>query len=233
MRWALGLVGTGIDGPSISVNIMEFDRPDCLEDTTNLGLTLDEGKPLLAFVQQEVVAAQVGIHARLRSADGTCNGRCHVKDRRLHRIATSFGEVTVRLPRFLCAGCGHAETGVSRPSHCRSTPVLDQLQARLSALMTYRVAAEVLVHLPPVNAGKSPETLRGHMPQVGGQPGHAAPYRPAPVAAAIRSAWIQPSFAAANRANATWRSASATSRPPPEDDRCSQQRRRPTLTPQR
>ena len=43
MRWILGLVGTGIDGPSISVNIMEFNRPDSLEDITNLGLTLDEG----------------------------------------------------------------------------------------------------------------------------------------------------------------------------------------------
>jgi len=120
-------------------------------------------------------------------------GRCHVKDRRLHRIATLFGEVTVRLPPFLCAGCGHAETGVSRPSNCRSTPVLDQLQARLSALMTYRVAAEVLVHLPPVNAGKSPETLRSHMPQVGGQPGRAAPDRPVTVATAITVS-LDPTF---------------------------------------
>ena len=66
MRWVLGLVGTGIDGPSISVNIMEFDRRDCLEDITSLGLTLAEGKQLLALVQQEIVAAQVGNHAVLR-----------------------------------------------------------------------------------------------------------------------------------------------------------------------
>jgi len=38
MRWALGLVGTRIDCPSISVNVMEFDRPDCLEDVTNRGV---------------------------------------------------------------------------------------------------------------------------------------------------------------------------------------------------
>ena len=68
MRWVVGLVGTGIDGPSISVNVMEFDRPDCLEDITNLGLTLAEGKQLLALVQQEIVAAQVGNHAVLRPA---------------------------------------------------------------------------------------------------------------------------------------------------------------------
>jgi hypothetical protein len=77
-----------------------------------------------------------------------------VKDWRPRRIATLFGEVRVRLPRFLCAGCGGTETGVSRPSHCRSTPELDQLQARLSALMTYRVAADVRAHLLPIDAGR-------------------------------------------------------------------------------
>jgi hypothetical protein len=53
MRWVLRLVGTGIDGPSISVNIMEFDRPDCLEDIANLGLTLAEGKLLLAGLSRD------------------------------------------------------------------------------------------------------------------------------------------------------------------------------------
>ena len=91
MRWVLGLVGTGIDGPSINVNIMEFDRPDCLEDITSLGLTLAEGKQLAALVQQEIVAAQVGNHAVLPPACRTCNGRCHVNDWRLHRIATLIG----------------------------------------------------------------------------------------------------------------------------------------------
>jgi len=108
-----------------------------------------------------------------------------VKDRRLHRIATLFGEVRVRLPRFVCAGCGHTETGIRWPSHCRSTPALDQLQARLSALMTYRVAAEVLVHLLPIDAGKSPETLRSHTLQVGEQLGDAAADQRATVTAAI------------------------------------------------
>jgi hypothetical protein len=59
MRWAFGLEGTGIDGQSLSSSIMDFDRPDCLEDIANLGPTLDEGTRLLARVQQAAVAAQV------------------------------------------------------------------------------------------------------------------------------------------------------------------------------
>ena len=162
----------------LSVNIMEFDRPDCLDDIGNLGLTLPERKLLLARVQQEVVAAQFDNHAMLAARLSFLQRECHVKDWRPHRIATLFGEVRVRLPRFLCCGCGRTETGVSWPSHCRSTPALDQLQARLSALMTYRVAADILVHLLPVDAGKSPETLRSHTLQVGEQLGDAAVDQP-------------------------------------------------------
>jgi hypothetical protein len=127
----------------LGVDIMEFNRPDCLEDIADLGLTLAEGKQLLARVQQEGVAAQVGNNAALRPACRTCNGRCHVKDWRLHHIATLFGEMRVRLRRFTRAGCGRTDTGVSWPSHCRSTPALGQLQARLSALMTYWVAEQL------------------------------------------------------------------------------------------
>jgi hypothetical protein len=185
MRWVLGLVGTKIDGQSLSFDVMEFDRPDCLADIANLGLTLAEGKLLLTRVQQRVVAAQANNHAMLRPDCGSCNGRCHVKDWRPHRVATVFGEVRVRLPRLLCAGCGRTETGVNWPSHCRSTPELDQLQARLSALMAYRVAADVLVHLLPIDAGKNPETLRSHTLQVGDQLGDAAAVQPVATVAAI------------------------------------------------
>ena len=115
----------------------------------------------------------------------SCGRTCHVKDWRPHRIATLFGEVRVRLARFLCAGCGCTKTGVSWPSHCRSTPELDQLQARLSALMTYRVAADVLAHLLPIDAGKIPETLRSHTLRVGEQLSDAASDQPAAAVAAI------------------------------------------------
>jgi hypothetical protein len=62
---------------------------------------------------------------------------------------------------------------------------LNQLRARLSALMPYRVAADVLQHLLPIDAGKSPETLRSHTLRVGKQLGEAAADKPPVAAAAI------------------------------------------------
>src|ERR1700693_505100 len=186
MEWTLRLVGMGIDGQTRSFAVMAISRPDGLGDIANLGLTLAEAKLLLAQVQQQVVAEQANTHAMFRSDCRLCGATCcHVKDWQPHRIATLFGEVRVRLPRLVCAGCGCGETGVSWPSHCRSTPELNQLQARLSALMPYRVAADVMQHLLPIDAGTSPETLRSHTLQVGKRLGDAAGEKPPAAAPAI------------------------------------------------
>jgi hypothetical protein len=185
MEWTLRLVGTGADGQSRSFDVMPISRPDGLGEIANWGLTLTEAKLLLAQVQQQVVAMPAHDHAMFRPDCQSCGGRYHAKGWRPHRIATLFGEVRVKLPRLACAGCGCGETGLNWPSHCRSTPGLDELQARLSALMPYRVAADLLQHVLPINAGTSPETLRSHTLQVGRRLSDAAAEKPPIAATAI------------------------------------------------
>jgi hypothetical protein len=162
VAWVLRLVKIGAEGESQSTDVMTINRPDDLGDIATLGLTLAEGKLLLAGLQQEIVAAQATSHAVRRPDCRSCRLVCQVKDYRDHLVATLFGQVTVRLPRFRCAGCGGSEAGHGWPSHCRSTPELDQIQAHLSALMTYRVAADVLAQMFPVSAGNDAETVRCH-----------------------------------------------------------------------
>ena len=108
-----------------------------------------------------------------------------MKDYRQHRIATLFSQATVRLPRFRCTACGELEAGVDWPSHCRSTPEFDRLQAHLSALMTYRVAADLLEQMFPIDAGKDHETLRRHTLKLGEQLQHRPVVKPVTPAAAI------------------------------------------------
>ncbi|MFL5287506.1 MAG: hypothetical protein ACJ8AW_42665, partial [Rhodopila sp.] len=185
MEWTLHLVGMGIDGQSRSVEVMAISRPDGLGDIADLDMTLSEAKQLLVQVQQQLVAAQASAHATFRPDCRSCGGTYHVKDWQPHRVATVFGAVRLKLPRFLCASWGYGETGVSWPLHCRSTPELNQLQARLSALMPYRVAADVLQHLLPIDAGTSPETLRNHTLQIGKRLRDVAAEKPPITAAAI------------------------------------------------
>jgi hypothetical protein len=186
MGLVLQLVKTRADGGTRSVELMELGRPGNLHDIADLGLTLPEAKQLLVCVQQAVVVVQARDHATLRPDCASCGERFRIKDWRSRRVATLFGEVVVRLPRFRCPGCGCGETGTNWPAHCRSTPELDQLQAPLSALMTDRVAAGVLAHLLPVAAGTSHGTLRRHMLELGERLRDAATVEPdaADVAAA-------------------------------------------------
>ena len=167
MAWILRLVKIEPGDEKQSADVMTINRPDDLSDIATLGLTLTEGKLLLAGLQQEIVAAQVRGHAVRRPDCRNCGLICRMKDYRDHRVATLFGQVTVRFPRFRCAGCGASEAGHGWPSHCRSTPELDRVQAHLSALMPYRVAADVLAQMLPVGAGNDAETLRCHTLKIG------------------------------------------------------------------
>src|ERR687897_2251199 len=122
MGWVLRLVETGVDGASRSVDVMAIDRLSDLSDIADLGLTLAQGKQLVALVQQEIVTAQSRDHADRRPLCRSCGAACQVKDYRPHQIATLFGQVTLRLPRFRCAGCGGGGAGDRRPAHFPPAP---------------------------------------------------------------------------------------------------------------
>ena len=185
MRWVLRLIETGMPSGVAGADVMEISRPDGASNIADLGLTLSEAKQLLACVQQTIVAAQAGDLASRRPKCSSCSGRCHVNGRRCHLLATPFGKVTAQPPRFRCVSCGHIERCVTWPSHCRSTPELDRVRAHLSALMPFRVAADVLTHLLPADVGMSPETLRAHTLKIGEQLGDIPTAKPVTAAMSI------------------------------------------------
>jgi hypothetical protein len=185
VAWIVRVVKIGAEGEGPATDVMEINRLGDLADIASLGLTLAETKQLLTGLQQEVVATQVRDHAARRPACSRCGGACRVKDYQDHVVATLFGQVTVRLPRFRCAACGGSETGIAWPPHCRSTPELDRLQAHLSAVMTYRTAADLLEQVFPVDAAKHPETLRRHTLKVGEALAECAAIQPETPASAV------------------------------------------------
>jgi hypothetical protein len=185
MAWIVRVVKTGAEGEGQCTDVMEIIRPADLGDIADLGLTLADAKLLLAGLQQAIVAGQARDHAARRPACPRCGEACHVKDYRDRGVATLFGQVTVRLPRFRCAACGGIEAGIGWPSRCRSTPEMDQLRAHLCALMSYRTAAGMLEQMFPVDAGKDPETLRRHTLRAGESLRNCPPDRPGTAASAI------------------------------------------------
>ena len=75
------LVETGVEGLGRSVDVLAIDRPGDLGDIADLGLTLAQGKRLVALVQQEIVTAQSCDHAARRPI-------CRRRVARMHKIVT-------------------------------------------------------------------------------------------------------------------------------------------------
>ena len=94
MKLVLRLVETGIDGSSRSVDVLEIVGRSDPGDIAALGVTLSQGKQLLALIQQEVVAAQCRELAIRRPSCRSCAAVCQLKDYRPRQIATLFGQVT-------------------------------------------------------------------------------------------------------------------------------------------
>ena len=78
MAWIVKLVSVGTEGEEHSTDVMRIARPGELTDLASLGLTLAEGKRLLAGVQREVVAAQARVHAVHRPACCGCGASCRI-----------------------------------------------------------------------------------------------------------------------------------------------------------
>jgi hypothetical protein len=74
-------------------------------------------------------------------------------------LSTPSGSNTVRTGHtttspILLSACGESDTGIDRPSRCRSTPELDRLQAHPCAVMTDGTTADLLNRLLPAGVGK-------------------------------------------------------------------------------
>ena len=99
---------------------MEISKPGRpRRSIANLGLTLyGSEKSCSRGFSARSLTAQAREHAVRRPVCPCRDGICRVKDYRDHAVATLFGQVTIRLPRFRRAGCSLIETGINWPSHC-------------------------------------------------------------------------------------------------------------------
>jgi hypothetical protein len=87
VAWIVRLVSLGAEGEEHSSDVLQIARPSDLTDLASLGLTLAEGKRLLAGVQQELVAVQsrkapaepqhkIPVLLPMRPPDGCRKGVC-------------------------------------------------------------------------------------------------------------------------------------------------------------
>ncbi len=136
----------------------EVGAPISIDD---VGLSLEEGKAVMAAIQRAVVSIQssaLAEYARTKVRNGT---GAVLKDYRRRRIQTAYGTAELKVPRF--ENDGSVEPCTNWPANCRSTPEFDTLRARLSAWMSYRAAERLLGELLPIEGGRHHTTFRNRI----------------------------------------------------------------------
>ena len=100
MQWRIMLELAGPDGTPQMHEVGAGERSPTGHAAAALGLSLAESKAILAALQRSLVAAQVDEHCRNRRCCDRCGAQRPLKDLRPRRLASLFGVVAVRAPRF-------------------------------------------------------------------------------------------------------------------------------------
>ena len=162
MRWRVMLELVGEDG-TVSVRELGGGAPVAEYAPRTIGLTLAEGKQILAETQRHLVQAQTEDHCRRRRVCQRCQARRPLKDRRSRRLVSLFGTIAVEAPRFKpcqCAvTCRRTLSPAAEIMPDRCTPEYERVLAKMGALLPYRRARTVV----GVSSARKPQN-RGNNP---------------------------------------------------------------------
>jgi hypothetical protein len=136
-----------------------------------LGLTLAEGKAILAELQAAVVAEQVAAHEAAARRCLACGADRGIKGHHPLTCHTAFGTLPLTATRLHRCRCGADPAAGDRASFSpladllpgRSTPELIYLETRGGALVSYGLAARILGDVLPMDRPVSPERVRWHL----------------------------------------------------------------------
>jgi hypothetical protein len=171
MRWRMILEVVGADGTRQVHEVGAGGRSPAGHTAATLGLGLEEGKAVLAAVQRRLVTVQVEEHCRGRRRCDRCGAQRPLKDLRPRRLASLFGVVEVRAPRFGPCRCGVAcrrsVSPVAEIMPDRCTPEYERLVAAMGAALPYRRALALLGELFPLGDVPAVETMRRRTLRVG------------------------------------------------------------------
>ena len=172
------IIEARLEGAQTGATAAEATIVDVVErqdrSVADLGLTLAEGRALLAKVQSILVSQQTAGWMASQVACCRCGSVLAHKDSRSIVMRTVFGKVEVPSPRLWACSCagkqGEPRRSVSplcKAVPQRVTPELEYLQAKWAAHLPYRQATELLREVLPLDKAISLGSTRRRILAVG------------------------------------------------------------------
>src|SRR5260370_17800206 len=153
-------------GPATEIEVARIEREDWAVPET-LGLSLDEGKRIAAAIQAEMVRAQASATSEHFKSCGHCGLNLSSKGYRSMTFRSLFGDVPLRVRRFVGCRCQDRQEGPKSFSALALeggvAPELAYVTAKFAALAPFARAAGLLAELLPVGRARNPRP-RPHPP---------------------------------------------------------------------
>jgi hypothetical protein len=159
MKWRVVMEVIRADG---AVHVHEIGGGAAVDEYSpgTVGLTLAEGKLVLAGLQHDLVQAQTEDHCWRRRRCQRCGAFRPIKDKRSRRLLSLFGTVNVSAPRFEPCRCAVTRrqtlSPVSEIMPDRCTPEYERVVAKMGATLPYRRARTLLSEFLPLLKAVAP-----------------------------------------------------------------------------
>ena len=169
MRWTFKLVFEAVPGSLIEHEVGMIERPEELS-SASVGLTIAEGKALLASLQAQIVTAQVQQHVASMKSCPQCGNAFRTKGHYQFTLRSVYGSVEMRVRRLKacpCSGSRAQSFSTLFTNKSPITPELRYLTAKTAALFPFRKAADFLSELLPSFAQATASSVRNRTMRVG------------------------------------------------------------------
>lgn len=142
------------NGEEATHEVACLTRGDLLPET--LGITLAEGKDLLARMQEEMVYHQVAAYIEQHRHCENCGSDHSIKDSKKSVLfRTPFGKVKLNSPRFYTCSCqprtrkSHSPLAEVLPE--KISPELLYLESKWPSLMSFGLTADIINEILPID----------------------------------------------------------------------------------
>ena len=168
--WRVKLVAELRPGVMTETEVARIERGEAV-GLADLGLRLDEAKPLTAALQAQIVPAQVAMTGERRRWCVACGRGLASKGHYAAKFRSVFGDGPVRVRRRLvcpCQGPGEAKSFAAFDfGKGAVAPELAYVTAKFAALAPFGKVAALLSELLPLAGARNAGTVRNSTLRVG------------------------------------------------------------------
>jgi hypothetical protein len=171
MKWTIKLVFEAIPGSPVEHEVGVIERGEEISPAS-VGLTIAEGKALLASLQEQVVTAQVQQHVATIKYCPQCGNAFRTKGHYRSTLSSVYGTVGMRIRRLRACPCSGSQAHSFSTLFTNKSPITPELRyitAKMAALVPFRKAADFLGEFLPLSARATASTVRNRTMKVGGR----------------------------------------------------------------